>query len=240
MGYARVNQPVGLHHRVEKETVYVVFRRYILTTTYAMQHHGGMETSHQIILDLAAQRGLIRPRDLGELGLPSVALTRLVRQGLLTRVGRGLYARPDRSVSEHGTLAEVARKHPQAIVCLLSALRVHDLTTQSPFEVWLAIPNKARAPKIDYPPLRIVRFSGTALTDGIEEHEIDGVTVRVTNVARTVADCFKFRNKIGLDVAMEALQEAWRAKRVSMDEIWHYATLYRVANVMRPYMESLS
>ena len=205
-----------------------------------MQHHGGMETSYQTILDLAVQRGLIRPRDLDALGLPSVALTRLVRQGLLVRVGRGLYARPDRSVSEHGTLAEVARKHPQAIVCLLSALRVHGLTTQSPFEVWLAIPNKARAPRMDYPPLRIVRFSGAALTDGIEEHQIDGVTVRVTNVARTVADCFKFRNKIGLDVAMEALQEAWRAKRVSMDELWRYASLCRVANVMRPYMESLS
>jgi predicted transcriptional regulator of viral defense system len=198
-----------------------------------------MENSHQRILDLAAQRGLIRPCDLDERGLPSVALTRLVRQGLLSRVGRGLYARPDRTVSEHGTLAEIARKHPQAIVCLLSALRVHDLTTQSPFEVWLAIPNKARAPKVDYPPLRIVRFSGTALTDGIEEHQIDGVTVNVTSIARTVIDCFKFRNKIGLDVAMEALQEAWRSKRVTMDELWRCATLFRVANVMRPYMESL-
>jgi len=205
-----------------------------------MQHHDLMESSHQTILDLAAQRGLIRPRDLSERGLPRVALTRLVRQGLLTRVGRGLYAHPDRKVSEHGTLAEVASKHPQAIVCLLSALRVHDLTTQSPFEVWLAISNKARAPKMDYPPLRVVRFSGSLLSDGVEEHQIDGVTVRVTNVARTVADCFKFRNKIGLDVAMEALQEAWLAKRLSMDELWRYATLCRVANVMRPYMESLS
>ena len=204
-----------------------------------MQHRAAMESSYQTILELAAKRGLIRPRDLGALGLPSIALTRMVRQGLLTRVSRGLYALPDRKVSEHGILAEVARKHPQAIVCLLSALRVHNLTTQSPFEVWLAIPNKARAPRMDYPPLRIVRFSGAALTDGIEEHQIDGVTVRVTNVARTVADCFKFRNKVGLDVAMEALQEAWRTKRVSMDELWRYATLCRVANVMRPYMESL-
>jgi predicted transcriptional regulator of viral defense system len=169
-----------------------------------------------------------------------VALTRLVRQGLLTRVGRGLYAHPDRTVSEHGSLAEVARKHPQAIVCLLSALRVHNLTTQSPFEVWLAIPNKARAPKLAYPPLRIVRFSGAALTEGLEDHQIDGVTVRVTSVERTVADCFKFRNKIGLDVAMEALREAWMGKRVHMDELWRYAALCRVANVMRPYMESLS
>ena len=199
-----------------------------------------MATSHQNILDLAAERGLIRPRDLTERGLPTVALTRLVRQGRLQRVGRGLYALPDRSVSEHNALAEVARKHPQAIVCLLSALRFHDLTTQSPFEVWLAIPNKARAPNMDYPPLRIVRFSGAALTRGVEDHVIDGVPVRVTSVARTVADCFKFRNKIGLDVALEALQEAWRAKRASMDELWRYATLCRVANVMRPYMESLS
>lgn len=198
-----------------------------------------MADSYQNILDLAAERSLIRPRDLTERGLPTVALTRLVRQGRLQRVGRGLYALPDRPVSEHNTLAEVARKHPQAIVCLLSALRFHDLTTQSPFEVWLAIPNKARAPKMDYPPLRIVRFSGEALTVGVEDHVIDGVPVRVTSVARTVADCFKFRNKIGLDVALEALQEAWRAKRVSMDELWHYATLCRVTNVMRPYMESL-
>lgn len=211
-----------------------------MTNTDIMQHHGLMKSSQQRVLDLAAQLGLIRSRDLIALGLPSVNLTRLVQKGFLNRVGRGLYALPGRSVSEHGSLAEVALRHPQAIVCLLSALRVHSLTTQSPFEVWLAIPNKARAPKMDYPPLRIVRFSGAALTDGIEEHDIDGVAVRVTNVARTVADCFKFRNKIGLDVALEALQEAWRAQRVTMDELWRYATLCRVANVMRPYMESLS
>lgn len=199
-----------------------------------------MASSHQKVLELAAERGLIRPRDLTECGLPTVALTRLVRQGRLQRVGRGLYALPDRPVSEHNALAEVARKHPQAIVCLLSALRFHDLTTQSPFEVWLAIPNKARVPKMDYPPLRIVRFSGDVLIYGVEQYAIDGVPVRVTNEARTVADCFKFRNKIGLDVALEALQETWRAKRDSMDELWRYATLCRVANVMRPYMESLS
>lgn len=198
-----------------------------------------MHSSHQAIFDLATRRGLIRPRDLDALGLPSVTLTRMVRQGLLTRMGRGLYSLPNRLVSEHGALAEVASRHPQAIVCLLSALRVHDLTTQSPFEAWIAIPNKARAPRMDYPPLRIVRFSGAALSEGIEEQHIDGVAVRVTSVARTVADCFKFRNKIGLDVAMDALQESWRSKHVSMDELWHHAALCRVAHVMRPYMEIL-
>ncbi|WP_313460651.1 type IV toxin-antitoxin system AbiEi family antitoxin domain-containing protein [Stenotrophomonas sp.] len=199
-----------------------------------------MDTSHQIILNLASRCGLIRPRDLDALGLPTVALTRLARQGLLARVGRGLYALPDRVISEHGALAEVARKQPRAIVCLLSALRVHELTTQSPFEVWIGIPNNARTPKMDYPPLRVVRFSAPGLTEGVDQHQIDGVPVQVTNVPRTVADCFKFRNKIGLDVALEALQETWRAKRASMDDLWRYATLGRVANVMRPYMESLS
>jgi predicted transcriptional regulator of viral defense system len=197
-----------------------------------------MKPAHQHILNLARSNGFIRPCDLG--ALPRVTLTRLVRQGALHRVGRGLYALPDRPVSEHGTLAEVVVRYPQAIVCLLSALQVHELTTQAPFEVWLAIPNKARAPRLDYPPLRIIRFTGAALTEGIEEHVVDRVTVRVTGVARTVADCFKFRNKIGLEVALEALRETWHSKRAGMDELWHAATLCRVANVMRPYLESLS
>jgi predicted transcriptional regulator of viral defense system len=143
-------------------------------------------------------------------------------------------------VSEHSALAEVARRHPRAVVCLLSALRFHELTTQAPFEVWLAIPNKARAPRLDYPPLRIVRFSERALIEGIEEHRIDGVPVRITNLARTVADCFKYRNKIGLDVALEALRESWKARRVTMDALWRYAQVCRVANVMRPYLEGLT
>lgn len=199
-----------------------------------------MESSRQRILKLAASQGLLRPRDLTARGLPRVALTRLVRQGELHRVGRGLYALPGRGSSEHGTVAEVSRKHPQAIICLLSALQLHGITTQAPFEVWVAIANKARAPKMDYPPLRVIRFSGDALTEGIDTVTIDGVPVRVTNVARTVADCFKFRHKIGLDVAMEALTEAWRVKRIRMDDLWKYAKLCRVANVMRPYMDSLT
>jgi predicted transcriptional regulator of viral defense system len=207
-----------------------------------------MESTQDAILDLAGDRGLIRPLDLDARGLPRVSLTRLVRQGRLARVGRGLYALPDRPVSEHAALAEVASRHPRAVVCLLSALRFHELTTQAPFEVWLAIPNKARPPQLDYPPLRIVRFSEPGLTEGIEEHEIDGVPVRIAGIARTVADCFKYRNKIGLDVALEALKEALkeqggqggRGRRASIDEIWRYAQLDRVANVMRPYLEALT
>jgi len=199
-----------------------------------------MDNHAQVVLDLAKERGIVRPRDLEPIGVPRVTLTRLVRSGRLVRPARGLYVLPDRPVSEHTALAEVARKYPNGIVCLLSALRFHGLTTQAPFEVWLAVPNKARAPRLEYPPLRIVRFSGAALTEGVEVHEIEGVTVRITAVAKTVADCFKYRNKIGLDVALEALHEAWRANRVQMDELWHYARICRVSNVMRPYMESLA
>jgi predicted transcriptional regulator of viral defense system len=158
----------------------------------------------------------------------------------MVRIGRGLYALPKRPVSAHGTLAEVARRVPKGVVCLLSALRFHGLTTQAPFEVWLAIENKAIAPKLEYPPLRIVRFSGPALTEGVEEHFVDGVAVRITSIAKTVADCFKYRNKIGLDVALEALHEAWRGKRMTSEDLWHYAKVCRVDNVMRPYLDSLA
>ncbi len=198
-----------------------------------------MKMPSENLLDLAKNQRLIRSRDLASLGIPRVALTRAVRRGELERVGRGLYRLPGRVVSAQGSLAEVARKVPKGVVCLLSALRFYNLTTQAPFEVWLAIDNKAMKPKLEYPPLRIVRFSGAALTEGVEEHVVDGVTVRVTSVAKTVADCFKYRNKIGLDVALEALREAWNEKRMTSDDIWYYAKVCRVANVMRPYLESL-
>jgi predicted transcriptional regulator of viral defense system len=198
-----------------------------------------VDTTAERLIDFARSHGLIRPCDLIPLNIPRVSLTRAVRRGQLERVGRGLYGVPGRQVSAHGSLAEIARRAPKGIVCLLSALRFHGLTTQAPFEVWLAIDNKAVAPRLDYPPLRIVRFSGAALTEGVEEHIVDGVTVRITSVAKTVADCFKYRNKIGLDVALEALREAWREKRMTSDDIWRYAKVCRVANVMRPYLESL-
>lgn len=199
-----------------------------------------MDNVAERLINLARSQGLIRPCDLVPMGIPRVSLSRAVRRGQLERVGRGLYGLPGREVSAHGSLAEVARRVPKGVVCLLSALRFHGMTTQAPFEVWLAIENKSLAPKLDYPPLRIVRFSGASLTEGIEEHVVDGVTIRVTGVAKTVADCFKYRNKIGLDVAMEALREAWNEKRMTSDDIWRYAKICRVANVMRPYLESLA
>jgi predicted transcriptional regulator of viral defense system len=125
------------------------------------------------------------------------------------------------------------------VLCLLSALRFHDLTTQQSSDVWLAIPHKAHAPRFDYPPLRIVRMSGASMSEGVETVDVAGTQVRVFGVAKTVADCFKYRNKIGLDVALEALREAWNGKRATMDELWRYAEICRVANVMRPYLEAV-
>lgn len=198
------------------------------------------DSSHAArILALAARQGLLRARDLANAAIPRTTLSRLVESGRLTRLSRGLYALPDQPLSENHQLAEIAARCPQGVYCLLSALRFHRLTTQNPHELWLALPNKAHAPRVDYPPLRIVRFSGPALTEGIEVHALDGIAVRVYSVAKTVADCFKYRNKIGLDVALEALRECRRERRASSDELWHHAKICRVANVMRPYLESI-
>jgi len=135
---------------------------------------------------------------------------------------------------------EVASRVPQSVICLLSALRFHGLTTQAPFEIWIAVDRRAWRPRIDYPPIRVLRFSGRALTEGIETHTIGGVKVHVYSPAKTVADCFKYRNKFGLDVALEALRDVWRAKRATIDELLRCARICRVEGVMRPYLESLA
>jgi len=192
------------------------------------------------ILELVRVAGVLRPRDLDSNNIPRTYLSRLCEAGKLQRIGRGLYALPDSSVTEHHSLAEACKRVPRGVVSLLSALRFHNLTTQSPFEVWLAIDEKAWRPRMEYPPLRIVRFSQATLTAGVEKHQIEGVTVHVYSPAKTVADCFKYRNKIGLDVAIEALRECWRSRRCTMDDLWHYADICRVQNVMRPYLESLA
>lgn len=197
-------------------------------------------THEQAVLSLAKQRPLLRARDLAEQSLPTTVLTRLVAAGKLERVARGVYSLPGRSLSEHRSLAEVALRVPQGVVCLLSALRVHGIGTQAPFEVWLAIPHNSPTPRLDQPALRAVRMSGPALSEGIESMQIDGVQVPVFNAAKTVADCFKYRNKIGLDVALEALRDGWSQRKLTMDALWQYATIDRVANVMRPYLESVT
>ena len=191
------------------------------------------------VLDFVRKGGILRPQDLQKKGLPSDYLWRLHKKGKLEKVGRGLYQVQGAELSEHQTVVQAALRVPHGIICLLSALRFHDFTTQSTFEIWMAIDVKARAPKEEIIPLRIVRFSGKALTAGVETHTIEGVNVKVYNPAKTVADCFKYRNKLGLDVAIEALRDCWRKKLATSDELWRYAKICRVARVMRPYLESV-
>lgn len=192
------------------------------------------------VLGLVKTKGVLRPRDLDPYAIPRTYLSRLCNAGKLQRIARGLYVLPDSNITENHSLAEACKRVPKGVVCLLSALRFHEFTTQAPFEVWLAIGEKAWRPRIDNPPLRIVRFSQATLDAGVEAHQIEGVTVHVYSPAKTVADCFKYRNKIGLDVAIEALRECRRDRRCSMDDLWHFAALCRVQNVMRPYLESLA
>jgi predicted transcriptional regulator of viral defense system len=196
-----------------------------------------MKHTEQIVA-LLKERGVVRPRDLRARGLSVASLYWLHRQGRVMRTGRGLYYLPDADLTEHHTLAEAARRVPHGVICLLSALSFHGLGTQLPFEVWIAVDRKARRPQVDYPPLRIVRFSGQALSEGVEEHPVEGVTVRVFSPAKTVADCFKYRNKIGLDVAIEALRECRRERKCSEADLWRFARVCRVANVGRPYLEA--
>ncbi len=197
-------------------------------------------TKLELATRLVRKRGTLRPRDLVAHDIPGDYLDRLHRRGVIERVGRGLYSWPDADVSENHTLAEVASIVPAGVVCLLSALQFHGLTTQVPHEVWLALPNKAWAPKVKSPSLRILRYSGAALTEMVETHTVEKVAVRVYSPAKTVADCFKFRNKVGLDVALEALRDCWRQRKATMNQLTAAAKVCRMQNVMRPYLESLT
>jgi predicted transcriptional regulator of viral defense system len=195
-------------------------------------------TSHHPAVLIAHEKGLIRANELAKFGASGAVLQQLLATGQLIRVTRGLYAPASKTLSEMDDLGVVAIKYPQLVFCLLTALQIHELTTQLPHQLWVAIGQKARAPKLDFPPLRIIRMND--LSFGLTTLIVDGgIPIQVTNVAKTIADCFKYRNKVGIDVALEALRDAWRQKKVTMDEIWLAAEHCRVQNVMRPYMESL-
>jgi predicted transcriptional regulator of viral defense system len=185
------------------------------------------------------QHGIVRPRDIEAIGIPREYLLRLHGQGKLSRIGRGIYSLPDAAVTERHTYAEVAKRVPDAVLCLLSALAFHEITTQSPASVWIALGKGARKPAIVSPSLRVIRLTEPSLSEGIEKQSVEGVTVRVYSAAKTVADCFKFRNKIGLDIAIEALKDCLRQKKATVNEIYRYAKICRVSNVIRPYMEAL-
>ena len=197
------------------------------------------DTQIQRVLALASQRGLLRASHLQELGIARVVLSRLAASGQLERVGRGVYRLPERQGAEHESLATIAVKVPQAVFCLLTALQIHQLTTQLPRQVWIAMPQGSHTPKMDYPPVKMVQFSGEAYAQGIEVVCADQVELPVYGVAKTIADCFKHRNKVGLDVAIEALREALATNKTTANDLWRFAKICRVANVMRPYLESI-
>jgi len=204
------------------------------------QINSGKQDANQRIFDLLKKEGVLRPCDLDSHQIPRRYLSRLYQKGLLQRTSRGIYIATHADLSEKQTMVEVSKRIPKGSICLLSALVVHEMTTQSPFEVWVAIDRKARLPQVNDLPVRTVRFSGEALTSGVDHHLMDGVQVPVYNPAKTVADCFKYRNKIGIDVAIEALKEGWKARKFTMPELWKYAEVCRVKNVMQPYLETLA
>ena len=183
--------------------------------------------------------GTVRSAEFERAGVSRTQFRRLVEQGVIERVGRGLYRERGVSMSERADLAQAARSVPGGVLCLLTALRFHGLTTQNPSEVWLAIQRKAWRPRVVHPPLRLIYVSGEAFEQGVEEHVVDGVPVRVFGAAKTVADCFKFRNKIGIDVALEALREYRREHPKRLDAVWRFAEIDRVTRVIRPYLEAI-
>ena len=192
------------------------------------------------ILQLIRRLGIARPADLEAHGIPRGQFYRLARKGLVERQARGIYVATRHPYTAEHTLAQVAKRIPGGVLCLLTALRFHGLTTQAPAEVWIALPEKARRPKLDYPRLRVTRFSGAALTEGIETHRLENVDVRVYSAAKTVADCFKYRNKVGIDVAVEALRDFSRRHRGGAAELARFARICRVTRVMQPYLDAIA
>ena len=186
-----------------------------------------------------AKQGVFRARDLTPFGVPRYRLKQLVEGGALRKTGRGLYMREAADISEHHSLAQLAARCPKAVMGLLTALRFHDLTTENPEVIYVLLPKGVKRPRITNPQLDITWASGESYSHGIEEHLQDGVTVRITSAAKTVADCFKYRTKIGITVAAEALRDAWQKKKASADELWQAAKVCRMTNIMRPYFDML-
>jgi predicted transcriptional regulator of viral defense system len=192
------------------------------------------------VLEVVRRLGIVRAAELEAQGIRRGQLYALVRKGLVERQARGIYAATKHPITAAHTLAQVAKRVPGGVFCVLTALRFHELTTQAPAEVWIALAEKARKPRLDYPRLRVARFSGPALTQGIETHRIEGVEIRVYSAAKTVADCFKYRNKVGIDVAVEALRDFSRRHRGGANELARFARICRVSRVMQPYLDAIA
>ncbi len=202
-------------------------------------HKGALMNQQQQILELARTKGIIQARDVEALGISRNYLYRMYKKGLLEKNATGLYILPDAPVTENASLTLVGKRFPHAVVCLISALSYHGITTQISHEIWIAVPRGSWRPDIDYPPVTLSYISEPAYSFGIRQHVINGVPVKIYSPAKTVADCFKFRNKVGLDVAIEGLREAWRSRKVTMDELVEAAEINRVSKVMRPYLEAI-
>jgi len=192
----------------------------------------------QKVLSIMRKNPIIRPRDLEARGIPGEYLLRLMRKGVLLRLSRGVYELVDSNPTEHHSPAVAAKETPHGVICLLSALQFHEITTQNPTEIWLGIDVKARLPLSSSVPYRVVRYSEKTLKSGMQTHKIEGISVKVFSPAKTVADCFKYRNKVGLDVAIEALQDSLEQRKATVDDIVRYARICRVSRVIQPYLEA--
>lgn len=190
--------------------------------------------------DHASRLGVFRARDMVVAGYSREYLRRLVSQEQVRQLGRGLYASAGFDGDQNQSLVEAAKRVPRGVVCLVSALQFHGIGTQSPHQVWLALPRGSNRPRGVSLPLRFAQFSGSAYTFGIEEHALAGGTVRVYSPSKTVADCFKYRQRYGLDVAVEALREGWREKKFSMKDLAAAAAVCRVSRILQPYLEMLT
>lgn len=199
---------------------------------------GSKNTKLETLMRLA-QQGAVRAKDLDEHGIPRAYLKRLCERGLLEKVDRGVYRAPDAPVTELHSLSLVALRVPHSTICLLSALQLHGLTTELPHAVWIMIERHARYPNISYPAIEVVRASGNALIHGVETREIEGIPVQITTAAKTVADCFRYRNHVGLDTALEALREYFRTGG-DKNDLALAARADRVFTFMKPYMEALA
>jgi len=191
------------------------------------------------LLELTRHSGIVSTAEVRSQGIHHEYIRQLCGEGKLVRVGRGLYMLPDAEVTVHYGLAQASKAVPKGVICLLSALRFHEIGTEAPHEVWMAIDRRAARPRVKHLKMRIVRYSGKALSEGIGEYIIEGVSVKIYDPAKTVADCFKYRNKIGLDVALDALRDVIRKRKCTTDKLWHYAKICRITKTIRPYLEAL-
>lgn len=189
---------------------------------------------------LASAHEVLTTRQLLEAGISDQSITRLVEQGVLTRIRRGIYCHVDAPFSEYHSFIQVMKSAPRAVIVLISALRFHEIGTQQPHEVWIQLPSQSRVPKIDWPPIRVIRTRVKALSvEGVDIHHEGGTDIPVTSPARTVADCFKHRNKLGIDVCVEALRETVRERKATIGQIATMSRLLKVGKVVRPYLEAM-